>query len=1186
MRFIAIIVVPTREVIMKLSEIKQGMCLEGVLPGQSVQVIQSIPAGGAINLFYQTIDSKLDSVTLFESDEEKIRVCASASERSYDADANGFLLAAEALRIKYSYVFDSRIAIHTSIIEPLPHQITAVYEDMLPKQPLRFLLADDPGAGKTIMSGLLIKELMIRGEVEHCLIVCPGSLVQQWAEDELGPKFGLHFRILTNDMVDTTRTGNPFRDTPLLVASMDKLARDERMQEMLREVTWDLVVIDESHKMAAHVNGRKIDYTRRYHLGELLSATTRNLLMLTATPHNGKEADFQEYMKLLDRDRFEGGARSGLKAPLDDIMRRLQKEELLTFEGKPLFPMREAHTAAYSLAPDEKALYEDVTDYVREGFNRANRIVSTDKRNAVGFALTSLQRRLASSPAAAYLSLSRRRKRLEERATEVREHGTYTVNSTTRDGGYSWSSDEEWDSEDLEDEQDTPEGIVVLDTATASETLDELEAEIAVLKGLESRAQIVLHAGNDRKWRELLDLLESKTMRAADGRREKLIIFTEYTDTLDYLETKLASYLGSHDRLRSICGGMNHDQRRQVEADFKQNDNVSILVATDAAGEGINLQTAHLLINYDLPWNPNRIEQRFGRIHRIGQRHTCYMYNLVADGTREGEVWHRLFDKLEQQRLTLGGRVFDVLGQVTYDDKSLSELLLDAVLEDQTPERQGYLDRVLDSSLDTEHLKRIMASDVLATDSLDLDDVTRVRTDIERANAMRLQPHYIRSFFSVALSDLGGKLTSNGDGTFRIRRVPLSLAVRSDNGARRPLSESYGSLAFDKEDVKDSGKTDLVCVGHPLLDAAVEETLAKHESSLAAGTILIDDGNRTIGPRLMLCFSLSIADGAGEEVKQELYYVEVEGDREPVVIGQAPYIDYRAPMHEELNLIAKDGIIEELEARSTKAEKDARDKAVGELVRTDAERIASERRRRIDRVAAAVDKRLSHAIVTASREKQIWADRVRSGDEGARLTATNKAKELDVLVRRKELRLKELESQKSLRPKPIRLVASAAVVPSRLLEDRPEKAADEFEARKVSEKRGMDAVMAVERSLGHIPVDVSRQNVGWDIESTFKNVDGTEDVLFIESKGVAEDADQVTLSANEMRKAAGNKDSFVLAITKPIGASCETIYLSGAVGGGFDDALASFPYRIEALVRRADTVETYELRDGTCTRKS
>ena len=1164
---------------MDISALKPGMHVEGILPTEVIEIIAVNPTGDAAKVFYQRLDGDLDSVVLFPDDLARVRTVTSKAGRRYDANANAFLLASEALRIRYSYVFDNRLAMHTSLIEPLPHQITAVYEDMLPRQPLRFLLADDPGAGKTIMAGLLLKELMIRGEVERCLIVCPGGLVQQWVEDELGPKFGLEFRMLTNDAVDSTRSGNPFRDIPLMVASMDKLARDERLQGMLHDVLWDLVVVDEAHKMAAHVNGRKVDYTHRYRLGQLLSQTTRNLLLMTATPHNGKEADFQEFMKLLDRDRFEGGTKAGLVRNADDMMRRLQKEELLTFEGKPLFPIREARTSAYALTSAEQALYEHVTDYVREGFNRAECIVRRDRRNAVGFALTSLQRRLASSPMAAWRSLGRRRKRLEELAQEVREHGTYTPHGHGTSESDNW---DEWDDDDRDAAQDND--TVVLDDATASETLDELEVEIGELKVLEAEAAEALHHGDDRKWHELLDLLESPQMRGDDGRREKLIVFTEYADTLDYLEGKLASYLGSADRLRTIRGGMNRDQRRQVEADFKQNEEVSVLVATDAAGEGINLQVAYILINYDLPWNPNRIEQRFGRIHRIGQRHTCYMYNLVADGTREGDVWHRLFDKLEQESQTLKGRVFDVLGQVTYDDKSLSELLLDAIREDQTPERQAHLDTVIDSSLDAERLRRIMARDVLATDSLNVEDVRRVRADIERANAMRLQPHYIRSFFARAVEDLGGHLASNRDGTWRIRKVPLALRVSSATGARRPLAERYESLAFDKESVTDPGRTDLVAVGHPLLDATVEETLAKYRSVLDCGAILADDGNRTLGPRELLAFSLTLVDGAGQVIGRRLYYVEVEQGRDPVIFGQAPYIDYRPLTNEEARALDT-GKTDPLSVPSD-AEEQAEALLMGGPVARDMRSISKARSQRVDQVAEAVCQRLNHAIAAASTDEQHWAERARCGEEGARLTAINKRRELDALKTRRNMRLRELEGQRVVRPKPLKLVAAALVFPARMFTKSPEEARDAFEARKVSEKRGMDAVMAIERWLGNTPEDVSRLNVGWDVESHIERGDGTEDIRFIESKGVHEDADTVTLSANEVRQAAGNRDTFVLAVTKPAEHGTATTYYHGAIRDDYNPALDSYPFKLKALGERAESSETFEIECGACRRRN
>jgi superfamily II DNA or RNA helicase len=1157
------------------------MHVKGILPGEVVAIVAVTSSDSTTNVVYQRQDGSFDSVILLAQDMARIDPITFGSERKFDGDAASFLLASEAMRIRFSYAFDNRLAMHTSLIEPLPHQITAVYEDMLPRQPLRFLLADDPGAGKTIMAGLLIKELMIRGEVERCLIVCPGGLVQQWVEDELGPKFGLEFRMLTNDVVDSTRSGNPFRDIPLMVASMDKLARDERLKSMLSEVEWDLVVVDEAHKMAAHRNGRKVDATRRYRLGELLRDHTRNLLLMTATPHNGKEGDFQEFMKLLDRDRFEGGSEAGVVRNTDGLMRRLQKEELLTFDGKPLFPIRKASTQAYTLSPGEQVLYEDVSDYVREGFNRADRIVRQDRRNAVGFALTSLQRRLASSPMAAWRSLGRRRKRLEELAREVRDHGTYTP------GGRSGLDREdlfwdEWDDDDIEDAQD--DETIELDDATASRTYEELEAEIAELRSLEAEAADVLHKGEDRKWGELLGLLESPQMRDANGKREKLIVFTEYADTLEYLEGRLASYLGSADRLRTIRGGMNRDQRRQVEADFKQNDEVSVLVATDAAGEGINLQVSHILINYDLPWNPNRIEQRFGRIHRIGQRHTCYMYNLVAVNTREGDVWKRLFDKLEQESETLHGRVFDVLGKVTYDDKTLADLLLEAIREDETPERQRYLDTVIDSSLDTERLRKLMATDVLATDTLDVEDVRRVRADIERANAMRLQPHYIRSFFARALEDLGGHLASNRDGTWRIRKVPLAVRVSSSTGARRPLAERYESLAFDKDDVKDPGRTDLVCVGHPLLDAVVEETLAKHGSSLERGSLLVDDANRTLGPRELLTYLLTLKDGCDNVCERRLYYVEVERGHEPVLFGNAPYIDYRPPKADEKEALDT-GRLDPLELADdaeSKAERALMDGPVSHDIRE----ISRRRSERVDRVECAVRLRLNHAIAAASTDEQRWAERARGGDEGARPTAANKRRELESLKARREIRLRELEGERMVRAKPLKLVSAAIVIPSRAFTSNAQDAKDAFEARKASEERGMDAVMTIERWLRNSPKDVSRFNLGWDVESDVEHADGTRDKRFIESKGVREDADTVTLSANEVRQAAGNMDTFVLAVTKPSKRGTNTTYYYGAIRDDYNPALDSYPFKLKALEGRATTCETFDIEDGKCTRRS
>ncbi len=360
---------------------------------------------------------------LGEPEDEPNIVSKQGRPWSFDAKEEDFKLAAEATRIKLAHLFDPMMAIHTSNVDPLPHQIAAVYQTMLPKQPLRFVLADDPGAGKTIMAGLLIRELMLRGDLHRCLIVAPGSLVEQW-QGELSEKFGLPFEILTNAMVESTQTGNPFRERDLLIARLDQLSRKEEWQEKLKAngAFWDLVIVDEAHKLAAHYFGKELKTTKRYDLGKLLGGhdITRNFLLMTATPHNGKEDDFQAWMALIDEDRFLGKVRgAAVRADVSDLMRRMVKEELVKFDGTPLFPDRIAETALYQLSPPEMALYDNVTSYVREQMGRADAIADGKKKAVVGFALTILQRRLASSPYAIAQSLKRRRIRMEAKLQDL-----------------------------------------------------------------------------------------------------------------------------------------------------------------------------------------------------------------------------------------------------------------------------------------------------------------------------------------------------------------------------------------------------------------------------------------------------------------------------------------------------------------------------------------------------------------------------------------------------------------------------------------------------------------------------------------------------------------------------------------------------------------------------------------------
>src|SRR5688500_545919 len=407
---------------MKLEDLQPNAAVRGILPDALITVVTVQWFGSeALELTYKTPAGRVAEEWLRRHDEPRVEVAQEGRPWSFDGEGSLFRLVSEAQRIRLAHLFDPVLAVHTSVVDPLPHQITAVYESMLPRQPLRFLLADDPGAGKTIMAGLLIKELIARGDLQRCLIVCPGSLGEQW-QDELYRRFHLPFEILTNDKLEAARTGNWFLENDLVIARLDKLSRNEDVQQKLSapDCRYDLIVCDEAHKLSATFFGGEVKYTKRYRLGQLLSGLTRHFLLMTATPHNGKEEDFQLFLALLDGDRFEGKFRDGVhQVEVSDLMRRMVKENLLKFDGRPLFPERIAYTVPYRLSDAEARLYREVTDYVREEFNRAEALQNDKRAGTVGFALTILQRRLASSPEAIYQSLRRRRERLEKKWREL-----------------------------------------------------------------------------------------------------------------------------------------------------------------------------------------------------------------------------------------------------------------------------------------------------------------------------------------------------------------------------------------------------------------------------------------------------------------------------------------------------------------------------------------------------------------------------------------------------------------------------------------------------------------------------------------------------------------------------------------------------------------------------------------------
>lgn len=630
----------------RLEDIKPGARASGIIANSVVEIVSVEWIGDqAIIVVYRSYEGRVAETTVYRDDEHQLSVESAGRNWTFDADGEALRLVTEASRIKLAHFFDPYLAIHTSQVDPLPHQISAVYGEMLPRQPLRFLLADDPGAGKTIMAGLLIKELIARSDLERCLVVAPGSLVEQW-QDELGEKFGLEFDILSKDMIETSRSGNPFDDCNHMIARLDVLARNEDLQNKLSaSKEWDLIISDEAHRMSASYFGNEVTYTKRYQLGQKLGQVCRHFLLMSATPHNGKEQDFQLFMALLDGDRFEGRFRDGVHvADVEDMMRRLTKEELLRFDGRPLFPERRAYTIKYELSALEAQLYSSVTEYVRDEMNRVQRFAEEDgrRRNNVGFALQILQRRLASSPAAIYQSLMRRRERLE---TELGEARLSAKGARAAQSAYQVSADilselDEYGQDEIDEMEDR-----ISAGATSAETIEQLELEVETLKRLESMALHVLHSGQDTKWSQLEKILDDELMTDSDGNRRKLIIFTEPKDTLEFLKNKVTARLGCPAAVDVIYGGVTREERRKVVERFMQDKDLLVLIANDAAGEGVNLQRGHLMVNYDLPWNPNKIEQRFGRIHRIGQTEVCHLWNLVAKDTREGEVYARLLEK-------------------------------------------------------------------------------------------------------------------------------------------------------------------------------------------------------------------------------------------------------------------------------------------------------------------------------------------------------------------------------------------------------------------------------------------------------------------------------------------------------------------------------------------------------------
>jgi hypothetical protein len=758
--------------------------------------------------------------------------------------------------------------------------------------------------------------------------------------------------------------------------------------------------------------------------------------------------------------------------------------------------------------------------------------------NTVGFALTVLQRRLASSPEAILRSLERRRDRLTARLNEIQARRAPAVHDAALDEAFGAADVEDIDDaldelggEELEDLEEE-----VVDAATAARTADELRAEIAVLDDLVQRAKQVRFADTDRKWTELRDLLlDSTAMLEPDGDRRKILIFTEHRDTLNYLVAKIRMLLGRSDIVAAIHGGVRREDRRAVQDAFRQDPTLAVLVATDAAGEGLNLQRAHLMVNYDLPWNPNRIEQRFGRIHRIGQHEVCHLWNLVASGTREGDVFDRLLAKIEEQRQALGGKVFDVLGEA-FNGAPLRKLLLDAIRYGDRPEVRARLHEVIDERVG-DGLDKLLAERALYHDLLTAADVEQVRLQMEEARARRLQPHYISAFFHAAFTSLGGRISRREAGRFEISGVPSLLRERRQAGG--PVLPRYQRVTFDRDGVQpdiDEGITpiraDLLAPGHPLLNAVVQHTIARCAGAVAVGTILVarlDPGEDT---RVLVALRQDIADGNDppRPVLRRFEFAELSGSSQAPEVpapgegprmelpqvaaracGPAPYLDYDTPQDAERKAVATLAAQPWLAAARHTAVSWAASTLLPASLAELSERVTVD----VDRTRRLVRQRLTQEINywDARQGELFWQQqhgkKIRMRPE----TAGAKARDLE---RRMAARLAELDREEHLQPSPPVAAAAALVIPQGLLdrlagrrEQPPERyAADTRE----SDERAMAAVLAAEGDLGRTPERMAHNNPGYDIRS--RTPDGH--WLYLEVKGRIAGAKEFVVTRNEV----------------------------------------------------------------------
>ncbi|MCS7022802.1 MAG: helicase-related protein [Gemmataceae bacterium] len=1006
--------------------------LQGPFWPEAVRVLNVRPVGSHIQIdAVGTKTQQFYSRMLAQADIDEVRIISTITKK-FSGNAEAFFLAVEAHRIRFAYQFDPLFAVSISQVDPLPHQIEAVYHHLLRSPRIRFLLADDPGAGKTIMAGLLLKELKYRGLVKRVLIVVPGHLKDQWRR-ELKERFAETFMVVDRAVMNATWGRNIWQEQSQLITSMDFAKQDDVMAG-LAEAQWDLVIVDEAHKMAAYRYGEKTNKTERYRFGELLSRNSQFLLLLTATPHRGDPENFRLFLDLLEPGMFASKELllESVQAGDNPLFLRRLKEDLRDFDGRPLFPPRHVFTRPYRLSAEEKRLYNAVTAYVEQSYNKA---LASQKRN-VAFALLILQRRLASSVRAVRRSLERRKDRL----SELLRIGKWLA---------------ERDRVDEEALEDAPEAVrlleedKLLEQLTAAETREELEAEIETLKQLIQLAREAERQEIETKLGELRQVMEDERI---GSRGEKLLIFTESRETLDYLAEKLQLWGYS---VVTLHGAMNLDGRIGAEHQFREK--AQVMVSTEAGGEGINLQFCSLMVNYDIPWNPNRLEQRMGRIHRYGQQKEVHIYNLVASDTREGLVLRTLFEKVEKIRQALGSdRVFDVIGEIV-PGRSLKELIIDAISRRRTLEEiVAEIETIPD--INAIQKTREAALEALATRHIDLQ---RILGEDRRARENRLVPEYIGCFFERACRFLQIPLQQRRDGLWRVSSVPYELRQVSQQfkNSYGEVFHEYNKIAFDKKTAH-SREATFVAPGHPLLESIIETILVRYRQDLHDGAVFADPDGRLNG---------------------WIYFVQGEiRDGTDQIAGKRLFAIFRSLDGDQLRLVNSSLLwdLKPLEGTQAKEPVPPQDDIIAFVIEHALEpyrrEILQEREREAHIKRKYGIRSLEQLINDAQARLIDYETRRAMGESVPEVDIINEQRRKEDYEARRRALENEIRWQTRLSAATPEIVGVARVVPQ-AVQDYAMHSDAEIEA------IGMRLALVYEREHGRTPADVSARNLGYDI---------------------------------------------------------------------------------------------------------